>query len=373
MIEVESGTSQVHLLVNATSARSGGGLSFLRQQIPALIRTGPEHQISVLTAPWNHQELSGVPGAAFRRLSIRSATQRYLFEQCILPFEARCDLLYYPANFGPLVTSRRPNVVTIQNANYFGTGALMAHNRSIPRRLKIEVSRRGLRSAAAVVAVSRSLLDELAGASLKLARVEVVPLGRPSWPAASSRPADVPPNQPYFLSIAADYPHKRLDDLVRAWALLPADRCATLVMVGTASPDRVCRWRRDLRPGRNLVHLANVTDRSQIRWLYEHAMTTVVPSALESYSLAPVEALSLGCPVICSDIPVHREMLGSRARYFVTGDIGELRSQLATVEPRVAKHASATVEYLQAWPSWDESALTMWRIFQVALGGKPRN
>jgi glycosyltransferase involved in cell wall biosynthesis len=44
--------------------------------------------------------------------------------------------------------------------------------------------------------------------------------------------------------------------------------------------------------------------------LYKHARALIFPSLSEGFGLPAFEAFSFGCPVICSDIPVFRELLG---------------------------------------------------------------
>jgi glycosyltransferase involved in cell wall biosynthesis len=50
--------------------------------------------------------------------------------------------------------------------------------------------------------------------------------------------------------------------------------------------------------------------------LYKFADLFVFPSLIEGFGLPPLEAVSLGCPVILSDIPVLREVFGEAGFYF---------------------------------------------------------
>jgi glycosyltransferase involved in cell wall biosynthesis len=51
-------------------------------------------------------------------------------------------------------------------------------------------------------------------------------------------------------------------------------------------------------------------------------------SLYEGFNLPPLEAQSLGVPVILSDIPVHREIYGDSALYFNLDSIDELEVAL---------------------------------------------
>jgi alpha-1,3-rhamnosyl/mannosyltransferase len=50
-----------------------------------------------------------------------------------------------------------------------------------------------------------------------------------------------------------------------------------------------------------------------VRELMTRATVLLMPSFYEGFSLPIVEAMAVGCPVICSDIEVHREVAGHAA------------------------------------------------------------
>lgn len=53
-----------------------------------------------------------------------------------------------------------------------------------------------------------------------------------------------------------------------------------------------------------------------LRVLYKHARATVCPSFGEGFDLSGVESMISGGVVVCSDIPVHREVYAEGAEYF---------------------------------------------------------
>ena len=70
---------------------------------------------------------------------------------------------------------------------------------------------------------------------------------------------------------------------------------------------------------------------TDIAALYECAFSTVVPSYFGPTNLQPVEAVSLGCPVICSDHVGCREQLGDAALYCDLSDPSNLANLLASL------------------------------------------
>jgi glycosyltransferase involved in cell wall biosynthesis len=54
----------------------------------------------------------------------------------------------------------------------------------------------------------------------------------------------------------------------------------------------------------------------QLAALYRSAALVVNPSLAEGFGLTAVEAAACGAPVVVSDLPAHRETLGSAAAFF---------------------------------------------------------
>lgn len=113
----------------------------------------------------------------------------------------------------------------------------------------------------------------------------------------------------YFLYVGNAYPHKNLDVLLK-----------TGVRVIYAGKDDYFYRRLGITP-------MTVTD-EELANLYQHAKALVFPSFMEGFGLPALEALSLGCPVICSDIPVFHEIIGDNAIYFNPKDPEDLKKKL---------------------------------------------
>lgn len=62
---------------------------------------------------------------------------------------------------------------------------------------------------------------------------------------------------------------------------------------------------------------------------YGEATVAVCPSRFEGFGLTPIEAVASGVPVVASDIPPHREFVGSAARLFPPDDPAALAEAIA--------------------------------------------
>jgi glycosyltransferase involved in cell wall biosynthesis len=68
-----------------------------------------------------------------------------------------------------------------------------------------------------------------------------------------------------------------------------------------------------------------------VRNLYRHAKAFVFPSLVEGFGIPPLEAMAFGVPVVCSDIPVIREVCGDAVRYAATSDPASFAAEIRNV------------------------------------------
>jgi glycosyltransferase involved in cell wall biosynthesis len=69
-------------------------------------------------------------------------------------------------------------------------------------------------------------------------------------------------------------------------------------------------------------------DDSAVTRAYREASVAVCPSRFEGFGLTPIEAVASGVPVVASDIPPHREFVGSAARLFPPDDPAALAAAI---------------------------------------------
>jgi glycosyltransferase involved in cell wall biosynthesis len=344
-----------HVVIDAMSCEVGGGLTYLLSQLTALTETRPDLELTLLVSPKNFAAFRSSLDLEIIVIPLRSPATRFLYEQSLMPRRSRGTLLYCPGNFIPLFSRGVPTILTLQNPNYFGA----ERPASSTDRVKRYFSHASAKRADAVIAISRTLLDAMQSDGIHAHRVELIYSGRGVWDALPQKPT-LAPTSGFVLSLANDYPHKNLSDTVASWALTNSKAPVTrLVLAGTVTSVRQSQLLRMVPPAaRDNVHfLGAVTARSEVRWLLEHASMMVSSSTREAFPLTPSEAGSVGCPLILSDIPAHREVATGNAYYAPPHDIFTFARQIQDASRRGSRH-------FWKWPvTWEDNALALGQLF----------
>jgi len=122
--------------------------------------------------------------------------------------------------------------------------------------------------------------------------------------------------QGYILFVGNLEPKKNVGRLLRAYLALDCD--LPLVIVGR----KAWMWKEDfaallphVRSAARKVRLLGYVPPESLPYLYESAYCFVFPSLCEGFGLPPLEAMTLGCPVVCSNVPSLKEVGGDGVEY----------------------------------------------------------
>lgn len=133
-------------------------------------------------------------------------------------------------------------------------------------------------------------------------------------------------NSLFLLSVAQHRQNKNLDLLIKAYSSLLNEQKLNpdteLVIVGTSGPttENIKRLISDLDLETKVKLLSAIAD-TELYWLYQNCRVFVIASSTEGFCLPLVEALQLSDRVVCSDIPIFKEVGSSSCNYFsLTGD-----------------------------------------------------
>ena len=119
------------------------------------------------------------------------------------------------------------------------------------------------------------------------------------------------PTERFALAVSSLDPRKNFNRLIEAFKDIQGCK---LYIVGARH--RVFTQQENKAAQQDNIHyLGRVTDEELVQ-LYNQAVCFIFPSLYEGFGLPPIEAMSCGCPVLVSDIPVLREVCGDAATYF---------------------------------------------------------
>ena len=135
-------------------------------------------------------------------------------------------------------------------------------------------------------------------------------------------------NTKHFLAIGRFTPlHKGIDLLISAFHLFAKNNTEWELDIVGEGPEGDCYQSLiDKYHLWNRVHIHPFTN--DIQSYYSKAQIFVLSSRWEGMPLVLVEAMSHGLPVVTSDLPICKEILGEFGMYFKNGDVKELAQRL---------------------------------------------
>ncbi|HJP97617.1 MAG TPA: glycosyltransferase [Rhodanobacteraceae bacterium] len=201
-----------------------------------------------------------------------------------------------------------------------------------------------LRTSHAIVCISRATADDLVSyideSQLPYRpglRIDYVHLGSDLDGVVSGGPTDgakaafTGEHRLTFLTVGTLEPRKGYVEVLEAFDQLWADGCdVALCLVGKQGWKMeafVQRMHAHPEFGQRLHWLRHISD-VDLQYAYSHAAALIQASHAEGFGLPLLEAARYGTPVVCSDIPVFREVAGDEAYYFTMGSAAALKQRL---------------------------------------------
>ncbi len=239
----------------------------------------------------------------------------------------------------------------------------------------------GLASAAAVIAVSEAVREDLVARGIRPERVHVVESGLtappPAWTRAALESAFALPAASLALgTVARHHPVKGLDVLIDALALLRAEPAGPpfvhlLLGDGPETASLVARAR--ARGVEDVVRFAGF--RPDARAIVGALDLFVLPSRAEGFGLAALEAMAAGVPVVATAVGNLPSLLGAgRLGALVPVDdpaalAAQMAALLADPARRGALGAAGVARYREAYAAPAMAARTA-DVFALALSAR---
>lgn len=360
------------VLINALHAKTGGGITYLRQMLP-LLAADPRLELHLIA----HEDQGASIAPLDARVRFHHAPfaggfiRTLVWEQVVLPFRARAlgaDVTFSPANFGPLAAPRP--VIMLRNAL-----GVAAHDDRPAKRLYWRMlgwmTALSLLTCRRAIAVSGYARQTLAGGFSK--KVEVIPHGVDD---AFRKITRARGESPYLLAVGDIYVQKNLRTLLAAFMRVRAARPELRLKIAGRPVD--ADYAALVRDDAARLGVADATDflgtvpRETLMELYAGCSVFVFPSTVETFGQPLVEAMAAGAPVACADAAAMPEIAGDAVQYFNPLDAATMADRILSLlnDPGLATRLSAAGRRRAQAYSWPETARRTADVLLAAAGAQ---
>lgn len=197
-------------------------------------------------------------------------------------------------------------------------------------------------------------------------KVSVVYLGFDAFDSEAEQ-SNKPQNSPYILYVGQRGGYKNFDDFIRAYTSSEWLRNNFRIFCfGGGAFTSVEKEMLTI----NGVNEANIQqiggDDSVLASCYRNAAVFVYPSLYEGFGIPPLEAMSVGCPVVCSNTSSIPEVVGTAGEYFEPTSIDSIRSTIERVLQSSERQADLTAKGFErcklfTWEKCAAETLTVYR------------
>lgn len=348
----ERGTTPMRAVVNATSLRPGGAgtSTYARELLAGIARRHPDIDATVVVQrdanfevparfePWSIPAVSGVARTALNK------------------FAPRRGDVFHGLDVDVPLTHRAPRIATIHDLSVFDVPWAFSGFRARGERALL---RHTARVADALIAVSDFTAERVRhwlGRDATVVPLAAPPtLGRPSPERIGRVRAHYDLPETFVLYVGTVEPRKDVGRLADACRHAGVTLCVAGANWGGGIP---------LPPWvRKLGYVAG----GDLAPLYAAATVVAYPSLYEGFGLPPVEAMSCGAAVVCSDVASLRDLLGNdAARWFPPGDLSALTDAVreTTSDADLRSDLQAAGHTAVSKLSWDtvtDETVAVWR------------
>ena len=356
----------MHLFINALAASAGGGLTYIRNVIPHLA-SNLDVRVTVALPPQLGREFRSISNIKFLELEIPAA-RRFWFEQSQLPAVIRhsgANVLLSAGNFA-LRRSPVPQILLSRNSIYtsadFYRDLLSRHEYRnwIDTRFRAMLAKKSIQWADVTVAPSEAFAADLTRWTGKPVSAihhgfdrDIFTRDESPLTADLEEKLRADDNSVRLLFVSHYNYYRNFETLIRALPslrdrlrgksvkLLLTCKLALGENPGSYRPEAAAKLAREIGVSDMLVELGSVPY-CQLHQIYGRADIYVTPAYTETFSHPLVEAMSIGLPIVASDLPVHREICHDAALYFPRFSPDELTERVAKIDASAGLRARLT-------------------------------
>ena len=318
------------LLAAASFAANISGIQRHALSLARCLLLRPEvSALHLVVAPWQ-SDFAQIAGLSDARLSTHiaeishSAVSRNFWYYRRLPdlaAQLQADIVHLsfpvPCNGAAF---NCPTVVTLHDMYPYEMPMNFGFPKFIFNRVILQQCIRSVNAIACVSDATRNQLKRYAAPSICKKAVRIYNCVEPEPVSAAESPIPNWRGEPFLLCVAQHRRNKNVATLIRSFhRLLRSGEIEfgfKLVVVGIRGPESGNIQRLVANCGLNgKVHFLQGLTEPTLQWCYRHCAALVAPSFTEGFGLPVAEGLLVGCPIVCSDIPAHREIADSYCHF----------------------------------------------------------
>ncbi len=375
--------------VDATCWAHGRGYGrFVRELLPAMAAMAPDDEFVCFADPLAADRFElAAPNVRLLRVAQSAAPVEAaaadgarrpvdMLRLTAAVWKEPTDVFFFPTVYTYFpVPPRRRTVVTIHDAiaERFPDLTLPTRRARLFWRAKVALA---LHQAHLVLTVSEHAAGEIAevlNVPRGAIRVAVEAPARSYHPAGAGESAGaadragLPAGARWFVYVGGFSPHKRVDAIVRAHAVLAREAGAGaphLLLVGAVSGDAFLGDQPRIRAAiaaagtETLVHWTGFLPDAELRAVHSGAIALLLPSLAEGFGLPAVEAAACGCPVVATTASPLPQLLAGGGLFVPPGDDAALLTAMRrlSTDERARTAMARTAAARAAALTWDGAA-----------------
>ncbi len=376
----------MHILIDAHLAvkKIDGVSRYLIGLLSELPQIDKSIRYTILSLPL---EESGLPDQIFAHPNVRRvilnlmgpSPKQHFFARRLVK-ELNVDLYHHPQfdlPFGVQV----PKVVTIHDLMYVFHPEFLFKASKLKRFYIEQCLKYTAKHADRIIAVSESIRQDLTRRfAVKPERVKVIYNGVtiPNSTQTDGASTTTDLSNDFILFAGARRPHKNIQGLIKALAILRNERNIKLDLVVAGQPYSTFKEPETLAEQLGVkehVHLLDFVSDGPLQSLYKRAKLVAVPSFYEGFGLPVVEAMAYGKPVIASNVSALPEIVGDAGLLVDPHDPVDIASKIQQIvaDKHLAEQLSQRALQRAKLFSWQKMAEATLQVYLQALKARRAN
>lgn len=250
----------------------------------------------------------------------------YLWEQISLPNFVKREpnsILINLCNLAPISLNNQiitiHDLAFIKNKDWFSVPFQKVYNFIIPRIIK---------NSSAIITVSETIKkDIITHFKINEAKVNVVynKVSADLIKAIPSKPNIKITSNDFYLMVGSNNPRKNFAFVEKIFSSQLKHK--KIIIVGADHPSFNAE---NTINNDNIFRLKNASV-NEIAWLYKNTIALINPSFYEGFGIPNIESMYFNTSILCSNIPVFKEVCSNYASYFELGNESGFITQLNTI------------------------------------------